>query len=177
MRRIEKKWTLRHRSDFLTTFFFSKHIEMNIILILILVVILAIVVYLLSFRYIEYLAVFGGRDRPNRGGQIAELRKRYTVNDILGIARGELKTGQYNVNEGNLVFACPGPEPPYRGLLMIMNVKRVNSQLLADIMMSLAIREYAFVIVISGDSRYCLGATTRLEDITLGRTREFLVKY
>lgn len=151
----------------------------------ILILIILICVLCILINNLQYIPILIGGSiigaEENRNQQIEQLRKNYSINDIKKMIKPDMKTGQYIIspNTYNLQFASSRINPPYPGLILILRVKKIHSELLADIMMSLSIREYAYIVLINETSQEIsvYGVTRLLEDISLGKSREFLVTY
>lgn len=125
--------------------------------------------------------IIGGSRLPqnNRNKQIEEYRKKYSTSDILKITDKTLKTGQYVVENDSLKLTSKKLNPPYSGLVLVLRINKFTSVLLADMMISLSLREYAYVILINeSDSKIIvLGTSEQLEKLTIGRDRIFLIKF
>ena len=124
--------------------------------------------------------VGGKGSKENRGNMIEEIRKQYSPENIKTLINiAQMPTGQYIIDNGILKFTSNRNTPPYSGTIYLLYVKRINCDILADFMISLALREYAYIIVINDQTKEItvLGMTPQLENLTLGRSREFLIAY
>lgn len=159
----------------------------DLILLVLLIILICVICCCISSSHISELLVIGGAglfETDNRNKQIMELRSKYSINDILNLIKSNTKSeqygsvNQYNILDNKVVFATEESSPPYAGLILILNVKKVTSQLLVDIMTSISLREFAYIVLIDVTKEVIvLGTSKQLEDFVIGKPKEFLTKY
>jgi hypothetical protein len=129
----------------------------------------------------NHCGIIGGSHSAenNRNKQIEEYRKKYSPDDILKMTNTTMKTGQYIAENNSLQFVTERLKPPYSGLIFVLRVKKYNSALLADLMVSLSLRESAFIVLINEqtNSIIVLGTSDQLEKMTIGHDKLYLIKF
>lgn len=159
-----------------------------LLILLICIIALGIIYHSDIYDLISYstMLIIGGKQSNghNRNTEIENLRAKYSINNILQMVTKDIldsSAGQYVILNNKLTFTSEKLNPPYSGLIMLLKVKRINSSLLADIMISLSLREYAYIIVIENNdgnvNEFVFGTSNMLEDLSIGKSHEFLVKY